>query len=208
MEKSLRNFLLLSSLFGILSGCATFKAGQKIEMSETCKATLAQHITTATYDTKIDFFKKHLSGLLVFKALNDTTERAVFITETGFKFFDLEFTPNTFTTRYCLAALNKKPIIAIFKKDFGLLLNAKHGMPVGLSEKSSLKTYIFAADTRRFDYFTVNRTGDGLVKIESGGRISKPLTMDIQSVAGEHFDSVRVVHRGLGLKMTFKKIER
>ncbi len=207
MEKSLRNFLLLSSLVGTLSGCTAFKAGQKIEMSEVCKATLARHVTTATYDTKIDFFKKHLSGLLVFKALNDTTERAVFITETGFKFFDLEFTPNTFTVRYCLAALNKKPIIAVLRRDFGLLLNTKRS-PIGLTEKSSLKTYIFAADTKRFDYFTVNKAGDGLVKIESGGRVYKPLVMDIQSPAGEHFDSISVLHKGLGLKMTLKKIKR
>jgi hypothetical protein len=207
MEKSLKSCLLLSSLL-FAAGCLTLKPGQKIPVNDDCKTILARHITNADYETKIDFFKKHLSGLLIFKALNDTTERAIFVTETGFKFFDLEYTPHTFTVRYCLAALNKKPILALLKHDFGLLLGMEHKEPVALQEKRILKTYIFATDTKRFDYFTVSNTCQTLLSIESGGKLTKPLVMNIQALAGEQFDSVYVVHRSLGLKMSLKKIER
>ena len=82
-------------------------------------------ISTATYHTQIDFFGKHLSGLLVFKATSDTTERTIFMTETGFKFFDFEFTPATFSVKYCLPAKNKKIITKTFQRDIGFLVDFK-----------------------------------------------------------------------------------
>jgi hypothetical protein len=53
----------------------------------------------------------------------------------------------------------------------------------------------------------VNKACDDLAKIESGGRCTRPVTISIQNQPGEHFDSISVVHKGLGLKISMKKIE-
>lgn len=205
MEKSLKSFLLLSSLSVLFSGCTVSRTGQKFELSPGSKKALNQRISTGSYDTKIDFFNKHLSGLLVFKALNDTTKRVVFITETGFKFFDFEFTPAGFAVRYCLSALNKKPILNIFKNDLGLIVNGSEGHLVGLKQKNSLKTYIFAGG-KKYDYFTLNEKQE-LVKIESGGKVHKAVSVSMPATA-EPFDSLAIVHHGVGLKISMKKIVR
>ena len=132
--------LLASSLLLGSYSCSTNRVSTN-RIPANCKTVINTKIKTATYHAQIDFFGKHLSGLLVFKATSDTTERAIFMNETGFKFFDFEFTPATFTVKYCLPAMNKKIIIKTFQRDLGFLVDFKQ------KEMDHHKSVVIAIDS-------------------------------------------------------------
>lgn len=200
MEKLMIRFLVLSSLLFATNLTSVKAAGD-------CAA-LAQTISTATYTADINFYKKHISGLIIFKATDDTTKHVVFITETGFKFFDFQFTPNTFQIKYCLKSLNKKVVINTFKADFGYLLFAQAGKAEVLTENSSEKVFWYKGKSRNSTFYTTKNNCGELVKIERGGKKHKNLTIELDGLKQGNFYTVKIVHHNIKLDITLKQINK
>jgi hypothetical protein len=118
------SLLWLSSILLLLGGCIVANKIPLMDSFTNCPPVFQPVIRTASYSAQLDFYKKHISGIFIFKAMNDTTERVVFMTETGFKFFDFEYTPHRFQVEYIIPSLNKKIIINTLHRDLGYLLIA------------------------------------------------------------------------------------
>jgi hypothetical protein len=173
-----------------------------------CIQASRQRIHNATYNTKIDFYKKHFSGLLLFKAVNDTDNRVVFVTETGFKLFDFEFTPHNFNIQYCLPPLRKKMILNIFKNDLGQLVQSDTISPLHINQKDSLITFTFARGNNRYEDYSVDSKCSRLTGIERGGKCLKQVTTKISGLTRGNFDEIDIYHRPVKLHISLKQIER
>jgi hypothetical protein len=190
------------------SSCHTIKKLELATITTDCIQASRQRIHNATYNTKIDFYKKHFSGLLLFKAVNDTDNRVVFVTETGFKLFDFEFTPHNFNIQYCLPPLRKKMILNIFKNDLGQLVQSDTISPLHINQKDSLITFTFARGNNRYEDYSVDSKCSRLTGIERGGKCLKQVTTKISGLTRGNFDEIDIYHRPVKLHISLKQIER
>jgi hypothetical protein len=75
------------------------------------------------FNTKIDVFKNHFSGLMIVKPEPNESYRVVFITEVGLKIFDMGFLPDSqVNIHYMMDAMNRKKLIKILSNDISLVL--------------------------------------------------------------------------------------
>jgi len=209
MAKWLTNYLILISFLCGFSGCTAVKHLSVMDIFTICPPICQQRITTATYSSQIDFYKKHFSGLLVFKTIDDTTKRAVFITETGFKFFDFEFSPHHFRVVYILPNLNKKIIVNTFRKDLGYLLqnlDEKKGREQPKSEQYTI--FKVAGKEGGYDYFYADKNCDKLLRIEHGNEKHKSLSISFDGMKNGNFETVKIVHTRLKLSLVLKQIAK
>lgn len=122
--KSLLSVSLLLILLLCSSCCPTKgyrKCGEAKLISSPLPAMLGQSAGLEKFNMKIDFMKKHFSGMLIVKQMREKEYRVVFTSHFGLSIFDFTFTDRDFTVNHCLEALNKEKIITIFKNDFRLL---------------------------------------------------------------------------------------
>lgn len=74
-------------------------------------------------DGRVVFKKFHLSGLLLFKRMDDSSTRAVFQNEMGFTFFDFQWdAADSFRVNQIIPQLDKPALIKTLEKDMNLLL--------------------------------------------------------------------------------------
>ena len=176
--------LLLLYVAVALSSC---HAGLKLRLSSVnpaCIKASHQRIRNATYNTKIDLYNKHFSGLLLFKAINDTNNRVVFVTETGFK------------------------LLNIFKNDLGQLIQNDSVPPVSIIQKDSAITFTFARGKNQFEDYLVDVKCSQLTGIKRGGKLAKHVSTKIAGIKKGNFDEIDIYHRPLKLHISLKQIER
>ncbi|MBS1771991.1 MAG: hypothetical protein JST82_03965 [Bacteroidetes bacterium] len=163
-----------------------------------------------TVNGRIIFKKFHLSGVLIFKSLENGTVRAVFQNEMGFTFFDFEWdVHDSFNVKQVIEQLNKPALIKTLKKDFNLLLMK------GLNKE----TESFYKSSRGYDNYSCFTLDNGvayyisseigLKKIENAGKRKKVLTIDINGKTSNKAmpDSVFINHHKAHFTIELHKIE-
>jgi hypothetical protein len=203
-----RTLCLLCLASTLLSGCYVAKGTKALDMFTKCPPVFTPAVRNATYSTQIDFYKKHLSGLLLFKATGDTTERVVFMTETGFKFFDLEFTPHHFEVKYIIPSLNKKIIINTLSRDFSYLVmppleNSTHEQP-----KSDNSTIFKFPNGKSYDYYTTDKKCTQLQRILAGNDKKKNLIIDFTGSKDHSPETINIAHQNLKLTIFLRQISK
>jgi len=118
----MRYLPLISCL--LLTACTSpYKKLQAVPGDPDCIQRLKPVFRTDWYTTHVDAPGKQLSGLLLIKAMPDSSTRIVFTSETGLTFFDFVFLPDTgFRVNYIIPQMNKNAVITTLKKDFELIL--------------------------------------------------------------------------------------
>ena len=198
--------LLISSVLWGLNACRTTKALSHFPATAKCAAVLNNRISAGTYYTTIDFGKKHFSGLMVFKAFNnDSVKRVVFISETGFKFFDLEFKQDSFDIKYSIPPLKKKAVINLFHNDLGMLLLQQKEQPVSYTANAQLNTYRYNTAKGAF-YVTADSSCTDLSKMEYRKGAIKTVTMHIGANGDEHFEKIEVFHPFFRISIHMNKL--
>ena len=125
----MRNFLLSSLiLLLLLTGCASLKPkGLKpcfgtAPTRECLQSPFHAHFDKMLFKATLDIRKEHLTGLMLFKTMPDSSIRVVFTNEIGMTFFDFIMKDGTFKTGYCFEPMNRKPVISIFRTCYELML--------------------------------------------------------------------------------------
>ncbi len=203
ISRTLCSLLLISLL---LPGCYVAKGTKALDIFTNCPVVFTTPVGTARFTTQIDFYKKHLSGLMVFKATDDTTERVVFMTETGFKFFDLEFTPHNSSVKYIIPSLNKKIIVKTLTRDLGYLAmppleNCAHDQP-----KSDNNTTFRFPRGKGYDYYVTDKQCKVLQRIESGTDNKKNLVIDFNNGADSGLGTINIAHQNIKLTIFLRQI--
>ena len=83
------------------------------------------------FKATIDIRNQHLTGLMLIKAMPDSSVRIFFTNEIGMTYFDFIMKNGTFQAAYCFDPMNKKVVISLFRTCFELMLDydvqdAKH----------------------------------------------------------------------------------
>jgi hypothetical protein len=116
----MKNFSVRSSLLLIVLFSQPLLA-KTLEPNE-CLKNLRSGIESIKYRASIDVLQKHLSGLLIFKRMDDSSIRAVFMNEVGATFFDITFCNDSYHYNYVMKSLDKKSVKKTVAKDLGMIL--------------------------------------------------------------------------------------
>jgi hypothetical protein len=171
--------------------------------------------TVALYNTTVDVVGNHLSGLLLIKKMPDSSTRMVFSNEMGFTFFDFEFAPDGKFKVYSITKqMNKRPVIKTLQHDFELvLMNNLDNSKASVRTDNGLTYFIFP-QTKGFNYYITNLSGDELVRME---RASNKKTIveavmgnfgKVQNFAKVAPDTIGISHKTFEFNIGLKRIER
>lgn len=163
-------FLLLSSLVLLFAACrSVYTKLQPAQGDTDCILKFKPKFTSDLYTTHVNVVGKHLSGLLLFKPISDSSTRVVFSNEMGIKFFDFEFFTNgNFKVHYVTKQMNRKSVLKALRKDFEMIL---------MNDLAEKQPSVFTADGYRWygyarkkenDYYIVDSICSGLIRIEKG----------------------------------------
>lgn len=194
----------------MLWGCSSRYKGLQLAKGDiNAIQKFAPDVKRALYKCEVDVTGHHLSGLLLFKTLADSSVRVVFSNEMGLKFFDFEFKPNgDFKTYYVVKMMDKGPVIKTLKKDFELIMLPKpNAKGAYLLKDTSSLYYVFPKVKGTYCYIT-NLTGTQLNVME----ICSPHKAIVQATMKNYNqgipDTIGITHKNFSFTIGLKKIER
>ena len=208
MQKFLIRFFLFLNSVIVISSCNQYRHMQKIQSDESCIQKFKPDFKQVVYRTSADVVGKHLSGLLVFKFMPDSSTRVVFSNEMGFSLFDFGFGPgNEFMVYQILPQMDKKSVIKTLRKDFELILfrNMDHSKYFTLKDSSLL--YHAFPQTQGINYYITDTNCRQLVKMQRASN-KKPVmeAYEIGELQGNSPDSIQIRHLNFSLTISLKKI--
>jgi hypothetical protein len=205
----MKRFLCVSILL-IGMGCApSLPTRQPAQVEVGCIQKFKPIFKSDLYNASIDVMGHHISGLVLFKAMPDSSLRVVFTNEAGVKFFDFGFEANgKITTHQVIKKLNKKIVVRTLQSDFGLMLMTKVGkeIPLAFREGENLK-FIFTKN-QEADCVVTDAMCITLIRLEKG-RDDKPNAIVQLFGGGLHApDSILIKHLNFKMNIALKYLAR
>lgn len=204
--------LLLSSLVIIicLAGCkSAYKTLSPGIGDASCLVRLAPAFNSTLYNTQVNVIGKHLSGLLLFKEMPDSSLRVVFSSEMGVKFFDFEFGANgSFKVYQVMSQLNKKTVINTLRSDFELLLMRNLSQRQTFVKSDGLNTWYGFNAGKETHYYITNKNCDTLLRIENAMKRKPKVQIAMMGFNNRIPDSIGITHRNFNFDIGLKYIKR
>lgn len=204
----MRFLLFINSIciFAVSSCSPLYKGMQQTSGGDSCIALFKPDFSRALYNTQVNVVGKHLSGLVIFKTMPDSSVRVVFSNEAGFKFFDFGFKKNDFTVYYIFDQMNKKPVIRTLRKDFQLILmthlyDANHYF----LRKDDASYYSFR-DGKDYYHYITNASCTELLRMERTGRRKKVMEAVMQHYQNGIPDTIGIKHSNFNFTIELKRI--
>jgi hypothetical protein len=209
------HFLRLSSLLFLLfiTACAApYKGLQQDRSNKTSALKFKPEFKKVLYrcvvDGRVVFKKFHLSGLLFFKVMDDSTTRVVFQNEMGLTFFDFEWSrEDSFKVNQIIPQLDKDALVKTLQKDMNLLLmkNLDRSSETVLRGSNNELYHRFQLEKGHAYY--IIKSGQ-LVRIENAGK-SKVITVDLTGKATDKAmpESALFDHHKANFTIQLNKIE-
>ncbi|NLR66025.1 hypothetical protein HGH92_17090 [Chitinophaga varians] len=204
-------YLWLNSVLSValLTGCTSvYKGLQRTEGNVDCIRQFSPAFDATLYSTQVNILKHHLSGLLFFKQMPDSSLRVVFANEMGFKFFDFEFDKQgKFTKHYLLPKMDKKAVVTTLRQDFELVLLRPDLRQAHVATDNRYR-YTVVPTAKGNNYYITDSACTQLVRIEKSSE-RKPVV----KVWMEHYtqgtpDTIRIVHQNFRFNISLQKTHR
>jgi hypothetical protein len=203
-------YFLLSSLVVLLAACANeYKSMQAVSGDPVCVEKFRPAFTSQLYKANVAVTGKTLSGLLLFKAMPDSSTRVVFSTETGFKFFDFSFGgPQPFKAIYVMKKLDKKVVVEALQQDFELLLMQPAAAGKATVSKMSYDLYYGFSNGPKTRYYITDSICHELQFAELAAKRKKLVRINQFAISDRIPDSIYIQHFNFNFTISLKKLER
>ena len=209
MSLLMRRFLLLISAI-ILSGCspALYSDLNNLDSEQNCISKFIPEFTSQWYNTQINIAGKHMSGLLFFKMISDSSTRVVFTSETGVTFFDFDFNNSGLEVVYITPKLNKKVVIATLEEDIGMLLHHLNHSREQIQKSDDTYNYIGFRDRKEVIWYLVKKDCSELVRIEKNTKRKRKIIVNLSTQNNALPDSVYIEHQSFNFNISLNKIHK
>lgn len=203
-----KQILLSINLLLLFASCSYshYAKLQRDDSSSDCLQNLLPVPSTVLYKANVNVVGKYLSGLLLIKKM-ENTQRVVFTTETGTKFFDFEFVADhTFHVIYCMKKLNRKVVIKALAKDMSLIIFQPQHIEKVL--KTENEKYFLWRDSTSLNYYVTDPDCKKINRIESGSEKSKKIYVILYGEKAGMPDSVNINHLNFHFNIALKQLDR
>lgn len=178
-------FLKLSSLILVLfaTSCASpYKNLQKESIGNSAmrfQPKFKRELYRCVVDGKVFFKKFHLSGVLLFKEMEDSSTRVVFQNEMGISFFDFSWDKSdNFKVNSIMEELNRPAVVKTLQKDLGLFL--MKGLDKSSEQHFSLEDDHYHRFTLEKGFAYYIEKSARLMRIENAGDSKKVTTITLE----------------------------
>jgi hypothetical protein len=203
--------LLYSALAFVLFQCKSdYAALIPVANDQACMArTMPRLDRSSLYKASIDVTGHHLSGLLVIKAMPDSSWRAVFTNEAGVTFVDLGFQKDgTYTVHHAIRQLNRRAVLTTLKKDFTLII----GLPFQQVQPSRFtageKVYFGVRQKKESYYFITSKDCASLQGMERGSDRKRVVSIDVPGTSYPTPSQLVLQHHTFDMQIKLNRIER
>jgi hypothetical protein len=191
----MRYLLLSSCLFFLLACSSVYSKMEKTTADPACLLKFKPQFSKELYNTKVDVMGKHLSGLLLIKAMPDSSTRLVFSNEMGFKYFDFEFSyGGAFKVYYILPQMDKKAVRKTLRKDFELLLMQHLNTKKEFYLKKDGLFYYGFTQTKGNYYYITDSACSKLVRLERASRKKAVVAAIMENYENGMPDTIGITH--------------
>ena len=192
----------------MFSACSSaYKKLQRTEAAATCVTDFKPIFTRALYQAQVNVTGRHLSGLLIVKAMPDSSLRMVFASEAGLTFFDFEFSKDDFKVHYIFSRMDKKPVIKTLRKDFELVLMQHLDAAGAYTLKENGDYYRVFPDGRDLYYYITDSACTNLLRMERGSRKKRVVEAVMQPGNGGIPDSIGIQHHNFNFNIGLKRLQ-
>jgi hypothetical protein len=209
MQISPIRYLIFLSAVCLIFSCDPYRHMQKISSDPSCVYSLKPDFNHVMYKTSVDVVGKHLSGILLFKNLPDSSTRIVFLSETGFSFFDFGFGSDSgFRVYQITPQMNNKALIKILRKDFELLLFRNMNRLSSYALADSNRIYHAFPQEEETNYYITDTLCQKLFKMQRATPNKRVMEAVIKNdVKGNPPDSIFLIHYlKINFTISLKKI--
>lgn len=211
MHKFRMRFLLFSSLFILLLGCASdYRSLQSSQPDQACFDRISpRQFNTSWYNASVEVMGKHLSGLLLVKNMPDSSYRVVFTSEAGITFFDFGFSnQGDFKVFNIIEQLNKKAVIQILRKDFELVL----GLPFRAGDYSRFtdgeEIYFGVRQKNETAYFITNKDCASLHRLEWASARKRKVSVVLPGSNYPSPEKIELSHLTFNMQIKLTRIQK
>jgi len=202
-------FLIFLSAACICCSCNQYNHMHNIPSDENCVQKFKPDFNRVIYQTTVDVIGKHISGLLLFKYMPDSSTRIVFSNEMGFGFFDFGFMHDgDFVVYQIIPQMNKKALIKTLRKDFELIMfrNMDSSKYYALADTGNLVYYAFP-QSKGINYYITDAQCRQLVKMQRASNKKPVMEAYIEPSSPDSSpDSISIRHLNFNFSITLKKI--
>lgn len=193
------------------------KVVEKVESNPNVLVPAFQDLTQGKlYKAKVEVLKNYLSGLLVIKEVKGS-KRVVFTSETGIKFFDFEFAPDTFIVHQVMEQFDNKHVLNTLQEDLGTIVfhQADQGVVelVNLPNETRLVYRKQLGENWLYYYYPQFSEGDKKLKssiqrIERAGEKKQKVIHSFQNYEEGIPQLITIAHRDFKMNIELNYIKR
>jgi hypothetical protein len=204
---------VIGALFFVLTLFASCSSAYKglpaVPGDVTCIQQFKPQFTAVLYTARVDVVGRHLSGLLLMKVMPDSSTRVVFTSETGFKFFDFEFSANgQFRVYQVIKEMNKKAVIKTLRKDFELvMLRNTPAAGAYIVKKNGLNYYAFPQQ-KGVNYYVTDSACTQLVRMERASKRKAVVEAIMQQYVNGVPDTIGITHKNFNFTIGLKYLPK
>ncbi|UPK71474.1 hypothetical protein [Chitinophaga filiformis] len=194
---------------GLLSGCSSaYKNLQQTSGDVSCITKFRPQFANTLYSTQVDILKHHLSGLLFFKQMPDSSLRVVFANEMGFKFFDFEFTRDGgFVKHYMLPKMDKKAVVKTLRGDFELVLLRPDLSQAHIMQDSTYH-YTVVPTAKGNNYYITDAACERLERIEKSSKRKPVVKVWLGHYEAGVPDTIAIRHQGFKFNISLQRVQK
>jgi len=213
---SLKEGLFFSRSVGLLLGCllclgsctSVYRGLQHSSGDVSCIRQFQPQFSNTLYSTQVDVLKHHLSGLLFFKKMPDSSLRVVFANEMGFKFFDFEFTKDSgFVKHYMLPKMDKKVIVKTLRNDFELVL-LRASLEKATMLQDSGYHYIAVPTAKGNNYYITDTACTRLERIEKSSKRKPVVKVWMRHYEQGVPDTILIQHQNFKFNISLQQVKK
>ncbi|RYY10647.1 MAG: hypothetical protein EOO04_36555 [Chitinophagaceae bacterium] len=186
-----------------------------LSVDPSCVQKFKPAFTSTLYNTQVNVVGRHLSGLLLFKQMPDSSMRVVFSSEMGVKFFDFEFGKDGgFTVHQVMKQLDKPSVINTLRSDFELLMMRNLPIDSAVVRKDSVLTWVgFPAAfkngrPKETHYYITDKQCGQLVRIENAMKRKPKVLILMDNYHNGVPDTIGITHKNFNFDIGLKYIQR
>ena len=179
------------------------KEGEKIELTPAFKDLSEGKL----YKAKVEILKNYLSGLLMIKEVKGSN-RVIFTSETGLKFFDFEFATDTFVIHHVMEQFDNKYVLKTLREDLGdiVFYDAKNQevemFRMGKDEE------LVKRRKDEDDYLYYFYEAEKLLKIERASDKKQKVIITFENYENDIPQLINIVHKDFKMNIELKYIKR
>ena len=204
----MRYFILSSFLFLCCSCSSVYKELRKTTESTCDLEKFRPSYGSALYTASIDVINKHLSGLLLIKAMPDSSIRTIFTSETGLTYFDFEFNRSTeFKVHSILKKMDKKVVINTLRKDFELMFMNNLQFPTKMSFEYQQQNYYLFHQGNENIYMVTDSICNSLIRIELASKKKPKVDITLLDYSNGIPAIITISHKHFNFTISMRQIE-